>query len=59
MNIITILLVLLGIGLILIAIQNIPGLPGWVKQTAIVLVLVFAALWVFGLAGVSPVIRLK
>lgn len=32
MNIVTILLVLLGIGLLFLALQNIPGLPSWVKQ---------------------------
>lgn len=57
MNIVTILLVLLGIGLLFLALQNIPGLPGWVKQIAIVLVLILVALWIFGLAGVSPVIH--
>lgn len=58
MNIVTVLLVLLGIGLLFLALNNIPGLPAWVKQIAIVLVLIFAALWVFGLAGVSPVIHI-
>lgn len=57
MNIVTILLVLLGVGLLFLALQNIPGLPAWVKQVFIVLVLIMAALWVFGLAGVSPVLH--